>query len=63
VLVGAPTVLPDQLAPIVPGGGNPLGEYRAEGFSRVFYAAAASFAVALVALMLLEEKPLQTTHD
>jgi EmrB/QacA subfamily drug resistance transporter len=63
VLVGAPAMLPDQLAPIVPGSGGALGEYRAEGFGRVFYAAAASFAVALIALVLLEEKPLQTTHN
>jgi EmrB/QacA subfamily drug resistance transporter len=31
-----------------------------EGFRRVFFAAAASFAVALVGLVLLEEKPLKT---
>jgi hypothetical protein len=36
--------------------------YSAEGFVRIFYAAAASFAVALFAITLVEAKPLQTTH-
>jgi EmrB/QacA subfamily drug resistance transporter len=37
-------------------------QYSAEGFTRVFVAVAASFAVALFAVVLLKEKPLQTTH-
>ena len=36
--------------------------YSAEGFVRIFYAAAASFAVALLAVILVEAKPLQTAH-
>ncbi len=37
-------------------------QYTVDGFMRVFIAVAASFAVALVAVVLLEEKPLQTAH-
>lgn len=37
--------------------------YSAEGFVRVFYAAAGSFAIALIAVVLLEARPLQTSHD
>jgi MFS family permease len=37
-------------------------QYSAEGFGRAFFAAAASFAVALIAVIVLEEKPLQTKH-
>jgi EmrB/QacA subfamily drug resistance transporter len=37
-------------------------QYSAEGFARVFMVAAASFAIALLAIYLLEEKPLQTDH-
>jgi EmrB/QacA subfamily drug resistance transporter len=36
--------------------------YSAEGFGRIFYAAAASFALALVAIVMVEAKPLQTSH-
>jgi MFS family permease len=36
--------------------------YSAEGFVRIFYAAAASFALSLLAVILVEAKPLQTTH-
>ena len=36
--------------------------YSAEGFGRIFYAAAASFALALAAVVLVEAKPLQTSH-
>ena len=43
------------------GGSAGLG-YSAEGFVRIFYTAAASFAVALVAVIMVEAKPLQTTH-
>ncbi len=44
------------------GGPGALAQYSAEGFQRVFFAAAASFAVALIAVILIEEKPLQTSH-
>ncbi len=37
-------------------------QYSVEGFVRVFLAVAASFAVALVAVILLDEKPLETKH-
>jgi EmrB/QacA subfamily drug resistance transporter len=37
-------------------------DYSAEGFVRIFYAAAVSFAVALLTVILIEAKPLQTTH-
>jgi EmrB/QacA subfamily drug resistance transporter len=37
-------------------------QYSAEGFARAFYVAAASFAVALIATVLMDEKPLQTAH-
>jgi EmrB/QacA subfamily drug resistance transporter len=43
-------------------GAETVGQYSVEGFMRVFFAAAASFSVALIAVVLLEEKPLQTTH-
>jgi hypothetical protein len=42
------------------GGAAALAADAATGFRRVFYAAAASFAVALLGLVLLEEKPLKT---
>jgi EmrB/QacA subfamily drug resistance transporter len=47
--------------PLEAGAAASLG-YSAEGFVRIFYAAAASFALALVAVALVEAKPLQTTH-
>jgi EmrB/QacA subfamily drug resistance transporter len=47
---------------VLAGGAAEAAQYSAEGFARVFVVAAASFAVALVAVVLLEEKPLQTTH-
>jgi MFS family permease len=37
-----------------------VAQYSAEGFVRVFIAVAASFAVSLLAIALLEEKPLDT---
>jgi EmrB/QacA subfamily drug resistance transporter len=43
-------------------GGAAAAQYYAGGFMRVFYAVAASFAIALLAVILLEEKPLQTSH-
>lgn len=42
--------------------GTAPAQYSAEGFTRIFVAVAASFAVALFAVVLLKEKPLQTTH-
>jgi sugar phosphate permease len=43
------------------GGAFPVGSGQgAAAFGRVFFAAAASMSVALIALLLLEEKPLQT---
>ena len=36
--------------------------YSVEGFVRIFYVAAASFALSLLAVLLVEAKPLQTTH-
>jgi MFS family permease len=49
------------LAGTSPGEGASLAQHSlAAGFSRVFYAGAASFAVAFVALLLMEEKPLKT---
>jgi hypothetical protein len=34
-----------------------------QGFVHVFYAVAASFAVSLTAVVLLNEKPLETKHS
>jgi EmrB/QacA subfamily drug resistance transporter len=39
-------------------GGKAAGQYSVDGFVRVFLAVAASFAVSLIAIMLLREKPL-----
>ena len=47
--------------PLEVGAATAIG-YSAEGFVRIFYAAAASFALALVAIVLVEAKPLQTSH-
>jgi MFS family permease len=38
-------------------------QYSVEGFVRAFLAVAASFTVALLALAMLREKPLQTSHE
>jgi EmrB/QacA subfamily drug resistance transporter len=46
----------------VAGGGGAAAHYSVEGFQRVFFAAAACFAIALIAVVLLKEKPLQTSH-
>jgi EmrB/QacA subfamily drug resistance transporter len=46
----------------VAGGPAAASQYSVDGFTRVFLAAAASFMVALTALALLEEKPLQSGH-
>jgi hypothetical protein len=51
-------IAPDPSAAV-----TPAALYRPEGFVRAFYLVAASLAAALVCLALLEEKPLQTTHD
>ncbi len=44
------------------GTGPAVADYSPEGFVRVFCATAASLALALVALALIREKPLSTTH-
>ena len=49
---------------LVLAGGEPGGivsAYSVDGFVRVFLAVAASFAIALMAVVLLDEKPLQTS--
>ena len=43
-------------------GGTAAAQYSVEGFVRVFLAVAASFAVSLTAILLLDEKPLETKH-
>jgi EmrB/QacA subfamily drug resistance transporter len=45
------------------GSENAASDYSVEGFVRVFIGVAASFAVALAAIVLLEEKPLETEHS
>jgi hypothetical protein len=42
--------------------GAKLSQYSVDGFVRVFLAVAASFAVSLVAVLLMDEKPLETRH-
>jgi hypothetical protein len=42
--------------------GAKLSQYSVDGFVRVFLAVAASFMVSLVAVLLLDEKPLETEH-
>ena len=44
-------------------GGRPIGQYSVEGFVHVFLAVAASFTVSLIAVFLLNEKPLETQHS
>ena len=44
------------------GDATPVVEYSADGFVRLFYAAAGSFALALIGMVLVEEKPLATAH-
>ena len=44
------------------GGGKAAGQYSVDGFVRIFLAVAASFAVSLVAIILLREKPLLTSR-
>ena len=43
-------------------GAGAVGQYSVEGFVYVFVAVAACFAGALVAVILLDEKPLETKH-
>jgi hypothetical protein len=42
--------------------GATANQYSVEGFVRIFIGVAASFAVALAAIVLIEEKPLETGH-
>ena len=46
-----------------PGRRAGRSQYSVEGFVHVFLAVAASFAVALTAMFLLDEKPLETKHS
>jgi MFS family permease len=50
------------LAGTMEGDVTAVAQYSAEGFGRAFLAAAASFAVSLIAVLLIDEKPLQTKH-
>jgi hypothetical protein len=43
-------------------GGPVVSQYSVDGFVRVFLAVAASFAISLTAVFLLDEKPLGTRH-
>jgi EmrB/QacA subfamily drug resistance transporter len=43
-------------------GGATAAQYSVEGFVHVFIAVAASFAVSLAAILMLDEKPLKTKH-
>jgi EmrB/QacA subfamily drug resistance transporter len=61
VAAGTLPIAPGELAPGTLGGTlEHNAALAAEAFRRVFYAAAAALAVAFVAVLLLEEKPLQT---
>jgi EmrB/QacA subfamily drug resistance transporter len=42
--------------------GLKLAQYSVDGFVRVFLAVGASFAISMVAMILLDEKPLETRH-
>ena len=42
------------------GGAGAAAQYSVDGFVRVFLAVAASFAISLTAMILLDEKPLET---
>ena len=44
------------------GAAGAAAHYSVDGFVRAFIAAAASFAIALAAVILMKEKPLQTAH-
>jgi hypothetical protein len=57
VVAGATTGQP-------PGGALQAGAgHAAEAFSRVFFAAAASMSMALIAIAIMEQKPLQTNAE
>ena len=43
-------------------GGQAISQYSVEGFVHVFLGVAASFVTALVAVLLMDEKPLETKH-
>jgi MFS family permease len=58
VLVSTATLEPDASAKI-----SVSTVYNAAGFARAFFMAAASLAAALICLVMLEEKPLQTSHS
>ena len=47
---------------VMAGGAAAAAHYSAEGFVRVFFGVAGSFSIALIAVVLLKEKPLQTAH-
>ena len=44
-------------------GGRAIGQFSVEGFVHVFLAIAVSFAAALGAVVLLDEKPIETKHS
>ena len=44
------------------GGAGAAAQYSVEGFVHVFLAVAASFAVSLATILMLDEKPLETKH-
>jgi EmrB/QacA subfamily drug resistance transporter len=58
------TIVVALFGAIVLAGGSGIGadQYSVVGFVHIFIGVAASFAVALVAIVLLEEKPLETGH-
>jgi hypothetical protein len=51
------------LSGVSQGGGTTAAQYSVEGFVHVFIAVAVSFSVSLVAILLLDEKPLETKHS
>ena len=50
------------LSGVTSAGTGAAGQYSVEGFVHVFIAVAASFAVSLAAIFMLDEKPLETKH-
>jgi EmrB/QacA subfamily drug resistance transporter len=50
------------LSGVSPNSGRAISQYSVEGFVGVFLAVAASFSAALTAVLLLDEKPLETQH-
>jgi len=51
------------LSGVSQSGGATAAQYSVEGFVHVFLAVAVSFAVSLIAVLLLDEKPLETKHS